>query len=616
MPFQKKRCRGAVGYKKAKKKKTDEPDNNNSTTSPELPKEVELAVDKTKHNNVVNTPDNNNKQNAKAPSLKKISIQELLDIFKTLQRLDDKQLRSAVVNGCKNLENFVHHGKTIAKVSKIITIHDDDDDDHNDSRLPHASAVTQQEEAIPQTPTFPRTPTTSTPITYSLYQQPDASQLIELDENCFTVSPRGNTVSYHAARRQRARCSKRIVDAVLNKHITNKQQVLALRDAMLHPDIRAICCSAGVAMNESIVVNHHLCENMKLVMKLLTQTTHQCARSTNDKRSVIQSVVLATLPPPLYDAKKPSERAIAAALGLSRNTFARFAKAATPLRAMLEAPDADNKETVYSQVLKANRGSKLSKQITNQLVDFVRGHPFVVASPIKGDSVLVPDDRDPSKKVRKNKLLLQIPVRELMGDLLKKFPQCKPTGYAGVINDDDVLLSDWKLRRLLPPELRRMSNYYKTMCACIVCVQMKLHQATYKRFHTKKLKEMKEEVDAMVLGTRSRMAALKRYNQHKDQCDQVKTIRDALKAVHCKPVGTATHDMFHINCAFNHCPRCPNLKQPTQEKNCADPIAFQTYELVDYCTEHSTLPTGLQVCPVCAHRRPGEKKELSNQEDN
>ena len=112
----------------------------------------------------------------------------------------------------------------------------------------------------------------------------------------------------------------------------------------------------------------------------------------------------------------------------------------------------------------------------------------------------------------------------------------------------------------------------------------------------------------MVLGTRLRMAALNRCNQHKDQCDKVKTIRDALKAVHCKPVGTPAHDMFHINCAFNHCPSCPELKQPTQEKNCEDPIAFQTHELVDYCTEHSTSPTGLQVCPVCAQRREGEKK--------
>ena len=44
-----------------------------------------------------------------------------------------------------------------------------------------------------------------------------------------------------------------------------------------------------------------------------------------------------------------------------------------------------------------------------------------MASPIKDDSVLVPDPVDPTKKVKKNKLLLQVSVRELHNNLLKKY---------------------------------------------------------------------------------------------------------------------------------------------------------------------------------------------------
>ena len=127
--------------------------------------------------------------------------------------------------------------------------------------------------------------------------------------------------------------------------------------------------------------------------------------------------------------------------------------------------------------------SKGRTKVNPALEQFICGYPFIVASPIKDDSVVVPDPVDPTKKVKKNKLLvLQVSVRELHNDLLKDIPECTTV-------DGNVLVSDWKLRKLLPPEVRHMSNYYKTMCACIVCVQMRLHQSTYNRFKGKLLKQ-------------------------------------------------------------------------------------------------------------------------------
>ena len=92
---------------------------------------------------------------------------------------------------------------------------------------------------------------------------------------------------------------------------------------------------------------------------------------------------------------------------------------------------------------------------------------------------MVPDPLDPTKKVKRNKLLvlLQVPVRELHNNLLKEVPGC-------TVDGNSLLVSDWTLRKLLPPEVRRMSNYCKTSMSacCVVCVQMKLHQSTYNRF--------------------------------------------------------------------------------------------------------------------------------------
>ena len=49
---------------------------------------------------------------------------------------------------------------------------------------------------------------------------------------------------------------------------------------------------------------------------------------------------------------------------------------------------------------------------------------------------MVPDPVDLTKKVKKNKLLLQVSVRELHNDLLKEMPECTVDG--------NVLVSDWK----------------------------------------------------------------------------------------------------------------------------------------------------------------------------
>ena len=149
---------------------------------------------------------------------------------------------------------------------------------------------------------------------------------------------------------------------------------------------------------------------------------------------------------------------------------------------------------------------------------------------------MVPDPVGPTKKVKKNKLLLQVSVRELNNDVLKEVPECTV--------DDNVLVSDWKLRKLLPPEVRRMSNYYKTMCACIVCVQMKLHKSTYNRFKGKLLKQLKQEMDGLRLGSRSRRIALDKYNKYKEETKTSNTVSDALKDVHCTAVPVGSEDLL------------------------------------------------------------------------
>ena len=69
------------------------------------------------------------------------------------------------------------------------------------------------------------------------------------------------------------------------------------------------------------------------------------------------------------------------------------------------------------------------------------------------DTVLVKDPSDPTKKIKKAKLLLQTSVWKLYSDLISDMPQSTSPSCK-------VLVSDTNLRALLPPELKRMSERY------------------------------------------------------------------------------------------------------------------------------------------------------------
>ena len=116
----------------------------------------------------------------------------------------------------------------------------------------------------------------------------------------------------------------------------------------------------------------------------MTETKNKRGRRTNDKRSVVHSIVLGSLPSPDAEGRNPSDRAVAAALGLSPATYRDIVKAVRHKRASLESSE-DDKETVYSQVLKSKGRTKVTpelQRLQQKICQFFCGHSFIVASPI------------------------------------------------------------------------------------------------------------------------------------------------------------------------------------------------------------------------------------------
>ena len=105
-----------------------------------------------------------------------------------------------------------------------------------------------------------------------------------------------------------------------------------------------------------------------------------------------------------------------------------------------------------------------------------------------------------------------------------------------------------------------------------------------------------------------RRITLDKYNKNKEETNSSNTVSDALKEVHCKAVPVGSEDLYHISCAFDRCDIFPKFTSflPTLEKFCEDYISFQTFNIVNYCSEHLSLPTGATICSICNTRDDGK----------
>jgi hypothetical protein len=79
--------------------------------------------------------------------------------------------------------------------------------------------------------------------------------------------------------------------------------------------------------------------------------------------------------------------------------------------------------TVYfSRILKRLGNKKVSHQLEEAFLKWLDNNNMVIQSPLASDTLLVSDPDNPGNEKRMNKILLQIPVRELYNDLVSTDP--------------------------------------------------------------------------------------------------------------------------------------------------------------------------------------------------
>ena len=106
---------------------------------------------------------------------------------------------------------------------------------------------------------------------------------------------------------------------------------------------------------------------------------------------------------------------------------------------------------------------------------WITRHPQVFQSPISNDCLKVMFD-DKTEPQLVPKFLLQVSVRELH-NILVSDPNDIGLKYSRD-EDDNIIISYFKLCYLFPPQLKQMSAYYKVMCGyeCILLAEMQHSQ--------------------------------------------------------------------------------------------------------------------------------------------
>ena len=180
------------------------------------------------------------------------------------------------------------------------------------------------------TPTTPQPPPVATPppIRFTREMRPAADTIVKIVPHCFHFGRTENK-----AQVVRRRSVQIIVDAIVNINLSKEEQALALQQAILHPLVRSIAKSAGLADNNNYMIKNYIMNNVKSSVKLALKTNSAKGRANDDLRSLAQSVVLSSMKSTqeqLEDKENgvfvPSSQQIANTIGIPKTTFQRIRK--------------------------------------------------------------------------------------------------------------------------------------------------------------------------------------------------------------------------------------------------------------------------------------------------
>ena len=372
-----------------------------------------------------------------------------------------------------------------------------------------ASMETSSAEAPTTMDSFTQTEPVKVPRLVSRRMKIKSEDLIALDKLAFPFKknmqiregqdahgPNGS------ATRARQRCVKQLIERVARNDLIPEQLVFVLRDASVHEDARLHFKSAGLIDPDEFETLKLMMSQADKFLEKVFKTESTKGRVANERREMVNSffsLVGADDATAASNVTVPSKRRRLDLLkSIPKSTGNRIMRKMEAKRSvlMLGSPSKSEWQTITSR---KGKGLKVSDEDRAKIVQWVKDHPDVVASPIRRDTVWckAPTPEDPDRKVKRNKLLRTISVRELHNDLHKP-----GFGLPEIVMKNGVIqLCDTVLREITPPEVRKMSKFLKEMRCCRICESMSFKQDALNMWRRKKRKELKAKWEELPEGT-------------------------------------------------------------------------------------------------------------------
>ena len=308
-----------------------------------------------------------------------------------------------------------------------------------------------------------------------------------LNFDAYAVNKYGKQRSLPATRKAQQRDVSKIT-TVINSIGDDRQRALALHKALIHPSTRSV---ASLAVRKTDGTDTDVANfNTSQIGKVLSRVRpgNGNGNYNKDVAAFSQSLLVGIAPSPAA-TKTPSKRQQVRSLGLPWGTGWRILK-----KSMVIRQQAKTDKTIKLAKVRQRKGStRVTARIIAMVHDFIHKHEFVVDSPIMHDTLKVFDATTGKKTKVLAKLLLQISIRELHNDLVAAAER----GDLPELLDSNgrMIISDTRLRSILPPQLRRATQRHKQMCGCEVCLVPRSHQQSLNAFRCRHIRTLQRKAD-------------------------------------------------------------------------------------------------------------------------
>ena len=258
-----------------------------------------------------------------------------------------------------------------------------------------------------------------------------------------------------------------VVQLISNSSNSTEQVSKILKGVLNHPKLSDVAKQIGY--NSSSVATSNFCQSSRLLAATSNGgiPTQKRKRVTSNQQAFIASAAVAVVetPPTSPETEtnndnqstnnKKKDRTKIKIKDKFKSIGLDQVKSESQCYRIMHAAGITRKKIINNSkdawVMKKNKSgySKISPDLCDKVVEWIKKHPHVVHSPISNDKVYVKNPTT-GEKEKVTKLLLECSVRELHNDLISP----PPTGLKEAVGSNgETIISDTRLRSLLPDNL-------------------------------------------------------------------------------------------------------------------------------------------------------------------